>query len=248
MTQISQALTSRADETQCQLEGTTQVSMEIQRKVQEMATKIAEQKELTFLQASLMREAQAKLEEDLTRKMKQELQNVSTIAQQTQTLAQQSVQTSGTYETQLAEMMQKMTFMEQLIIKQRKQSMTLESQLSAAQDRIGGAERRAKLLEDENARIQSEITYWNDLYSQETGETPPNVASSVPLNVSAASSSTPVQLSVSPARPFNLPPIFLANMSTTSMGALGSAIPIPVTEQASTLLLPTVRAEHSFET
>ena len=72
-TQISQALSSKADATQRQLEGTTQVAMETQKKVQEMATKIAEQKELTFLQASLMREAQARLEEDLTRKMKKEL-------------------------------------------------------------------------------------------------------------------------------------------------------------------------------
>ena len=80
-TQISQALASRADETQRQLEGTTQVAMETQQKVQEMAQKIAEQKELTFLQASLAREAQAKLEEDLTRKTKKELQNVFAIAQ-----------------------------------------------------------------------------------------------------------------------------------------------------------------------
>ena len=61
--------------------------------------------------------------------------------------------------------MQKMTFMEQLIVKQRKQSMNLESQLPAAQDTIGGAEPRAKTLEEENSRIQTEIKYWNDLYS-----------------------------------------------------------------------------------
>ena len=97
-----------------------------------MATKIAEQKELTFLQASLSREAQAKLEEDLTRQTKKELQNVSAIARQVRTLAQQSSQTFGTYETQLTKMMQKVTFMEQLIVQQRKKSMNLESQLSTA--------------------------------------------------------------------------------------------------------------------
>ena len=130
-----------------------------------MATKIAEQKELTFLHASLTREAQARLEEDLTRKTKTELQSVLAIAQQAQTIAQQSAHTSGTYETQLTEMMQKVKFMEQMIVQQRKKSMTLESQLSAVQDRIGGSEQRAKMLEEENTRIQSEITYWNDLYS-----------------------------------------------------------------------------------
>ena len=156
---------SRADETQHQIEGTTtQVAMETQQKVQEMAQKIAEQKELTFLQASLAREAQAKLEEDLTRKTKKELQNVSAIAQQAQTLAQQSAQTSGSYETQLTEMMQKVTFMEQLIVQQRKKSMNLESQLSFAQDRIGGAEQRAKALEEENVRIKGELQSWNDYY------------------------------------------------------------------------------------
>ena len=80
-TQISQALTSRADATQQQLEGSTQVAMDTQQKVQEMANKIAEQKELTFLHASLAREAQAQLEEDLTRKTKKELQSVSAMAQ-----------------------------------------------------------------------------------------------------------------------------------------------------------------------
>ena len=43
-TQISQALTSRADATQQQLEGSTQVAMDTQQKVQEMANKIVEQR------------------------------------------------------------------------------------------------------------------------------------------------------------------------------------------------------------
>ena len=104
------------DETQRQLEGTTQVAMETQQKVQEIVSKIAEQKELTFLQASLAREAQAKLEEDLTRKTTKELQNVSALAQQVQTIAQQSAQTYGAYETQMAELMQKMTFLENQLV------------------------------------------------------------------------------------------------------------------------------------
>ena len=103
-----------------------------------MAQKIAEQKELTFLQASLAREAQAKLKEDLTRQTKKKLQSVSEIAQQAQSLAQQSAQTFGAYETQMAELMQKMTFMEQVIVKQRQKSISLESQLFVAQDQIGG--------------------------------------------------------------------------------------------------------------
>ena len=152
-------MATRADETQRQLEGTTQVAMETQKKVQKMATKIAEQKELTFLQASLAHEAQANLEVELTRKTKKEIQGVSEMAQQAQSIAQQSVQTASAYETQMTEMKQKMAVLEQLLVQQRKKGMQLESQLSAAQDRIGGAERRAKRWRMKTAafRVKSNI-------------------------------------------------------------------------------------------
>ena len=212
-TQISQALSSRADETQRQLEGTTQVAMETQQKVQEIVSKIAEQKELTFLQASLAREAQAKLEEDLTRKTKKELQSVSALAQQAQTIAQQSAQTSGVYETQMAELMQKMTFLEDQLVQQRKKSMTLENQLSTAQDRIGGAERRAKALEDENVRIKGELQTWNDYYEQEqeTGVEMPNIPT------------------MSSPMTFAAPPLMNANPSSTPSLPISTA-PMPIPE------------------
>ena len=111
--------------------------------------------------------------------------------------------------------------------------MTLESQLSVAQDRIGGAERRAKMLEEENTRIQSEITYWNDLYSQETGGTPPSATSNAPLNV-AASSSAPVLSPVSPIMPVQLLPVSIVTPSTLSGGASGSTLPISCTEPVHT--------------
>ena len=43
----------------------------------------------------------------------------------------------------------------------------LADQLSAAQDRIGGAERRAQQLTEQNRQIKSELNYWNELYAQE---------------------------------------------------------------------------------
>ena len=67
----------------------------------------------------------------------------------------------------------------------------MEGQLSAAQDRIGGAERRAKLLEDENVRIHSELEYWNELYSQETGVTPPQTGQEVKSPPSVVGSAAP---------------------------------------------------------
>ena len=116
-------MATRADETQRQLEGTTQVAMETQQKVQEMAMKIAEQKELTFLHAGLAREAQANLEVELTRKTKEEMKGVSEMAQQAQSIAQQSVQTASAYETQMNEMKQKMALLEQALVQQRKKGM-----------------------------------------------------------------------------------------------------------------------------
>ena len=41
---------------------------------------------------------------------------------------------------------------------------------SSMQVDIGGAKHRAKVLEEETVRIQCELKYWNDLYSQETSE------------------------------------------------------------------------------
>ena len=52
----------------------------------------------------------------------------------------------------------------------------MESQLSAAQDRIGGAERKAQLLDAENVKIKGELQFWNDIYSQDTGVSQPVVA------------------------------------------------------------------------
>ena len=56
-------------------------------------------------------------------------------------------------------MTKKMATMEKMLLTQTQKNTTLEGQLSAVQDLIGGAERRAKLLEDANARIQSELKY-----------------------------------------------------------------------------------------
>ena len=80
--------------------------------------------------------------------------------------------------------------------------------------------------------IQSEITYWNELYSQEIGETPPNAANSVPLNVAPSSSNVPSP--VPPVMPVQLSPVSTVTSSTAFVGASGSTIPIPVTEPVHT--------------
>ena len=70
--------------------------------------------------------------------------------------------------------------MEQLVIEQRQKGQRLESELSAAQDRIGGSERRARWLEEENIKIKGELQSWNDYSNQE--ETSPAVLVSNPVS------------------------------------------------------------------
>ena len=54
-----------------------------------------------------------------------------------------------------------MATMENMLIGQRQKGQQLESASSAAQDRIGGAKRRARLLEEENTKIKGELESWN---------------------------------------------------------------------------------------
>ena len=187
--QIEQTVTAQAMEAQRTIQGATQVAVQTQREVQglsdmarkaeytaqltaskvekqaeDIARQVQEQKEQSMKESKAIQEAQEKMEQQL-----QEAQNA----------VQSTLNLSQYYEKQLDAVASKMAKMEKLLTTQTQRSTTLEGQLSAAQDRIGGAERRAKLLEDENVRIHSELQYWNDLYSQETGVTPPQTGQEV---------------------------------------------------------------------
>ena len=52
--------------------------------------------------------------------------------------------------------------LQQLVISERKKRIQMESQLSTAQDKIGAAERRTKLLEQKNENLQKELDSWNE--------------------------------------------------------------------------------------
>ena len=86
--------------------------------------------------------------------------------QEAQQMLQAMASISQRYETQIAELSQKMAAMEQLLIGQRQKGQQLESELSVAQDKIGGAERRARWLEEENMKIKGELQSWNDYHNQ----------------------------------------------------------------------------------
>ena len=95
-----------------------------------------------------------------------------------------------------------MAAMERLLIEQRQKGQNLENALSAAQDRIGGAERRARILEEENTKIKGELESWNQYYSQEETSpenpvsTPMPSAMSIPIGDSLFNFSTPMSMPI----------------------------------------------------
>ena len=96
---------------------------------------------------SVQEAQQAKAGQDVIAKRLEEAQKAAATSM---TMTQQ-------YEAQLAELTTKMGNMEALLVNQRQKSQCLESELSAVQDRIGGAERRACLLEEEDVKIKGEL-------------------------------------------------------------------------------------------
>ena len=138
-------------------------------------------------------------------KLTQQLQEAQNVAQSTKGMTQN-------YERQLAEVHEQMKALEHLLIEQRQKGNSLSSELSAAQDRIGGAERRAQQLQTENEAIKSELKYWNDLYEQdvavenvgenvaEVERTPKNPLLAVP-EISSSSGITAANPDVGPPMP-----------------------------------------------
>ena len=108
--------------------------------------------------------------------------------------AQRSAATSAAiarrYEEQLTSLSEKMVTLECILIEQRQKGQHLESELSSAQDRNGGTQRRAQLLEAENIKIKGELESWNQYYNQEetSPEFPVSVSMSTPLSIPAESS------------------------------------------------------------
>ena len=96
-----------------------------------------------------------------------------------QKAAQESMQITQQYETRLAELTTKMSNMEALLVTQWQKSQRLESELSAAQDRIGGAERR-------------DLQSWHEWYDEDIGESPPNMLvssdtpSTIPISIESS--------------------------------------------------------------
>ena len=147
----------------------------VEEQIAQLEQKMKEQQSQSIRDAQSAQEAQLKLTQQL-----QEAQNV---AQSTKGMTQN-------YERQLAEVHEQMKALEHLLIEQRQKGNLLSSELSAAQDRIGGAERRAQQLQTENEAIKSELKYWNDLYENDVAVE--NVGENIVEVESAPKSTLPV--------------------------------------------------------
>ena len=89
------------------------------------------QRELQVQRAALVQEAQAakSAQDIIARKL-----------QETQQTVQATASISQKYEEQVIALSEKMATMERILIEQRQKGQQLESELSSAQDRIGGTE------------------------------------------------------------------------------------------------------------
>ena len=122
-----------------QAEYTAQViATRVERKAEEITRQVQMEKEQSVREAQTMKVAQEKIAQQLV---------------EAQKVAQSMVVMSQQYEAQLDDVTQKMEMLETLLIAQRQKSSLLESELSATQDHIGGAKRRAQMLEQENSHI-----------------------------------------------------------------------------------------------
>ena len=81
---------------------------------------------------------------------RQQAVDATQLAIQAQSVVQFALTTVSAYETKLGEIQHTVDQLQQLVINERKSRMKMESQLSAAQDKIGAAETRTQLLEQKN--------------------------------------------------------------------------------------------------
>ena len=175
--QLQESLTAQAQQAQTSIAGATQVAMSTAKEVKTLSETAKKAEYTAQLTAAKVEEQMAQLEQRIREQQSQSIRDAQSAQEAQRKLIQQLQEAQGLaqttkgmttkYELQLAEVTGKMKVMEQLLMEQKEKGNSLSSQLSAAQDRIGGAERRAQQLQTENEAIKSELKYWNDLYEQD---------------------------------------------------------------------------------
>ena len=235
--QVTDILSAQADETQKRVQSATSVALQTQSQVRtlsslartaDLTAKIASEKVERGIEAMEKElEAQKMLSVQEAQASRSAQDILASKLKEAQQMIQTTVQTSQTYELQMQQFQQKMTKMEQLLIEQRIKGQKLEQELSSAQDRIGGAERRARGLEEENIKIKGELQSWNEWYGQE--ETSPEVPVSTPVSLVANTPAIPLMSDV----PAHLSMESVAGGSTLSVSAALSG-PSLMTSQPTT--------------
>ena len=109
---------------------------------------------------------------------RQQAVDATQLAVQAQSVVQFASTTVSAYETRLGEIQHTVDQLQQLVISERKNRIKMESQLSTAQDTLGAAERRTKLLEQKNENLQKELDSWNEDTTPEYTSNVQSVASS----------------------------------------------------------------------
>ena len=269
--QLQHSLSAQAQQAQTSIEGATQVAIQTAKNVQTISETAKKAEYTAKITAAKMEEQVAQLEKKMQEQQSlaikeaqsaQEAQyKLTQQLEEAQRLAQSTLGVTQTYETQLAEVTGKMQALEQLLIDQRVKGNSLANQLSAAQDRIGGAERRAQQLTEENQQIKSELNYWNELYAQENepehvGEQNEEVESTPRITLSPtpessnliSSSGLPAQnVNVGSAIPTNLP--WPPPPMTFSTFGGANAVPAPpartLLNQTSSVGLPIISEESA---
>ena len=67
--------------------------------------------------------------------------------------------------------------LQQLIVEERKNRLSMENRLFAAQDKIGAAECRSVILESKNRQLETEVASWTTDYNEKVIPQPHPVAS-----------------------------------------------------------------------
>ena len=138
-----------------------------------------------------MKAEEEKATEQLSKQMKEKMDSTqqqaveaTQLAVQAQSVAQFATSTMTEYEKQMSDISQKVVSLQQLVIDERKRRMTMESQLSSAQDKIGAAEWQSRDLTMKNQQLTSEVASWKTAFNMQ------QMAQSIPV----ASSSTIPQM------------------------------------------------------
>ena len=158
---------------------------ELKRSVREIGLKIQEQADKTLLQEQTVKAEQEKAKEQLSQQMREKMDSTqqqaveaTQLAVQAQSVAQFASSTITDYEKKMTDISHTVAQLQQLVIEERKRRMTMESQLSSAQDKIGAAERQSRDLSMKNQQLASEVASWQTAFNTQVTSQPIPVASS----------------------------------------------------------------------